>query len=130
MASNTRKFDSGILKALNRASKPLPSRERSKPGNTKLSTGHLKHSYAFRHITTVCSTLPGKFLASGCSKDSETTFLNLRRDKIPWIHYERMNRRVRTFFSQGLVSLLKNHALEEYSEDFRNHNFRFGGLKR
>jgi len=33
-ASNTRKFDSGILKALKRASRLSPSRRRSKPGNT------------------------------------------------------------------------------------------------
>lgn len=33
-ASNTRKFDSGILKALKRASRLSPSRRRSNPGNT------------------------------------------------------------------------------------------------
>lgn len=42
VASNTKKFDSGILKALNLASSPSPSRALSSPGNTKLSTGHLR----------------------------------------------------------------------------------------
>lgn len=42
VASKTKKFDSGILNALNLASKPSPSRDLSSAGNTKLSTGHLK----------------------------------------------------------------------------------------
>ena len=34
VASKTRKFDSGILKALKRASRPSPSRDLSNPGKT------------------------------------------------------------------------------------------------
>lgn len=41
VASKTKKFDSGSLKALNLASKPSPSLDLSKAGKTKLSTGHL-----------------------------------------------------------------------------------------
>lgn len=42
VASNTRKLDSGILKALNLASKESPLRPLSNSGNTSGSTGHLK----------------------------------------------------------------------------------------
>lgn len=73
VASNTRKFDSGILKALNRASSPSPSLDLSNAGKTELSTGHLKQ----RNIFLVCKVTSENLVVANFIYELVTSINNM-----------------------------------------------------
>ena len=63
VASNTRKFDSGILKALKLVAIPSPARESPRAGNTKGSTGQPRLSIrdTAREVYGSCNNSGNKY---------------------------------------------------------------------